>query len=88
MQLATLLKVRTITVGITLAPTESDAWAGQLERAAQFNAAARARYEADGYEVVRWPGGFEFARVHAIDVTPDGLAGAADPGSDGMALAP
>ena len=44
--------------------------------------------EADGYEVVRWPGGFEFARVHAIDVTPDGLAGAADPGADGMALAP
>ena len=51
MQLATLLKVRTITVGITLAPTDGEAWAGQLERAAQFNAAARARYEADGYEV-------------------------------------
>ena len=42
--------------------------------------------EADGHEVVRWPGNFEFARVHAIDVGPDGLAGAADPGADGMAL--
>ncbi|MEC8999440.1 MAG: gamma-glutamyltransferase [Actinomycetota bacterium] len=44
--------------------------------------------EGDGYEVVRWPSGFEFARVHAIDITLDGLVGAADPGSDGMALAP
>ncbi len=44
--------------------------------------------EADGYEVVRWPGSYEFARVHAIDVGPDGLSGAADPGADGMALAP
>ena len=44
--------------------------------------------EADGYEVVRWPGSYEFARVHAINVGPDGLTGAADPGADGMALAP
>ncbi len=44
--------------------------------------------EADGYQVVRWPGSYEFARVHAIAVGPDGLTGAADPGADGMALAP
>tara|TARA_B110000014_G_scaffold229452_1_gene190372 strand:- start:281 stop:556 length:276 start_codon:yes stop_codon:yes gene_type:complete len=44
--------------------------------------------EADGYEVARWPGSYEFARVHAISVGPDGLSGAADPGGDGMALTP
>jgi gamma-glutamyltranspeptidase/glutathione hydrolase len=44
--------------------------------------------EADGYEVVRWPGSYEFARVHAIAVGPSGLSGAADPGGDGMALTP
>ena len=43
---------------------------------------------ADGYEVARWPGSYEFARVHAISVGPDGLSGAADPGGDGMALTP
>ena len=41
---------------------------------------------ADGYEVVRWPESYAFARVHGIEVTPTGLAGAADPGADGMAL--
>jgi gamma-glutamyltranspeptidase/glutathione hydrolase len=44
--------------------------------------------EADGYEVVRWPGSYEFARVHAIAVGPDGISGAADPGGDGMVLTP
>ena len=42
--------------------------------------------EEDGYEVIRWPASYEFARVHAISVSDSGLAGAADPGSDGMAM--
>jgi len=42
----------------------------------------------DGYDIVRWPQSYAFALVHAIAVTGDGLAGAADPGGDGMALAP
>ncbi len=42
--------------------------------------------EADGYEVIRTPDSYAFARVHGIAVTPDGLAGAADPGSDGVAM--
>lgn len=42
---------------------------------------------AEGYDVVRWPTSYEFARVHAIAVTADGLVGAADPGADGMAMA-
>jgi gamma-glutamyltranspeptidase/glutathione hydrolase len=43
---------------------------------------------ADGYEIVRWPESYAFAMVHGIAVTPNGLAGAADPAGDGMALAP
>ncbi|MDH3683129.1 MAG: gamma-glutamyltransferase, partial [Acidimicrobiia bacterium] len=42
---------------------------------------------ADGFEIVRWPQSYAFALVHGIAVTPSGLAGAADPGADGMALA-
>ena len=42
---------------------------------------------AEDYEIVRWPDSYAFARVHAIAVTPNGLAGAADPGGDGMAMA-
>lgn len=42
---------------------------------------------AEGADIVRWPTSYEFARVHAIAITTDGLAGAADPGGDGMALA-
>ncbi|MCP4959859.1 MAG: gamma-glutamyltransferase [Actinomycetia bacterium] len=45
-----------------------------------------ARLEANGYDVVRWPESYAFARVHAVDVTSEGLAGAADPGSDGMVM--
>ena len=45
-----------------------------------------AELEADGYQVIRWPGSYEFARVHGIAVTTAGLQGAADPGSDGMAM--
>lgn len=44
--------------------------------------------EADGYEIVRWPQSYAFAMVHGIEVTTSGLAGAADPAGDGMALAP
>ncbi|MGY9072234.1 MAG: gamma-glutamyltransferase [Acidimicrobiales bacterium] len=47
-----------------------------------------AELEADGYDVVRWPQSYQFALVHGIAVTANGLAGAADPGGDGMALAP
>ncbi len=43
---------------------------------------------AEGREIVRWPQSYAFAMVHAIAVTPNGLAGAADPGGDGFALAP
>ena len=43
---------------------------------------------ADGYEIVRWPQSYAFALVHGIEVTLNGLAGAADPGGDGMALTP
>ncbi len=39
-----------------------------------------------GYEVVRWPNTFEFARVHGIEVVDGQLRGGADPGSDGVAL--
>lgn len=42
--------------------------------------------EADGFEVIRSPASYEFARVHGIAVTANGLRGAADPGSDGMAM--
>lgn len=39
-----------------------------------------------GYEVIRWPQSYAFAMVHGIAVTEAGLAGAADPAGDGMAL--
>ena len=39
-----------------------------------------------GYEVVRSPGSFEFARVHGIEQVGEQLRGGADPGSDGVAL--
>jgi len=37
----------------------------------------------DGFEVIRDPHGFAFARVHAIEVAEGALRGAADPGGDG-----
>jgi gamma-glutamyltranspeptidase/glutathione hydrolase len=42
-----------------------------------------AQLEADGYEVIRDPHPFAFARVHAIAVKDGQLFGAADPGGDG-----
>lgn len=39
-----------------------------------------------GYEVIRSPLSFGIAAVHAIERTPAGLRGAADPGHDGVAL--
>jgi gamma-glutamyltranspeptidase/glutathione hydrolase len=41
---------------------------------------------AAGYEIVRSPQSFEFARVHGIEVRSGKLYGGADPGSDGVAL--
>ena len=41
---------------------------------------------AQGYEIVRSPFSYEIARVHAIEVADGVLHGAADPGSDGVAL--
>ena len=41
---------------------------------------------AAGYEIVRSPQSFEFARVHGIEVRGGKLYGGADPGSDGVAL--
>ena len=40
----------------------------------------------DGYEVIRLPDTFGIAAVHAIEQTPAGLRGGADPGDDGVAL--
>ena len=42
---------------------------------------------ADGYEVIRDPSPFAFARVNAIEVVNGALRGAADPGSDGAVQA-
>ncbi len=39
-----------------------------------------------GFEVIRSPASFGIAAVHAIERTPQGLRGAADPGLDGVAL--
>jgi len=39
-----------------------------------------------GYEVIRAPSSFGIAAVHAIEQTPDGVRGGADPGHDGVAL--
>ena len=39
-----------------------------------------------GYEVIRAPSSFGIAAVHAIEQTPDGIRGGADPGHDGVAL--
>ncbi len=50
-------------------------------------AATTDRLEDLGYDVIRWPQSYAFALVHGIAVTDAGLAGAADPGGDGMALA-
>ena len=41
----------------------------------------------DGYEVIRDPHAFAFARVHAIEVVDGSLRGAADPGGDGAVQA-
>ena len=41
---------------------------------------------ADGYQIVRWPQSFDFARVHGIEIATGILHGGADPGSDGVAL--
>ena len=41
---------------------------------------------ADGYEVVRSPLSYTFGWVHGIEATPRGLAGGADPATDGYAL--
>lgn len=41
----------------------------------------------DGYEVIRDPHGFAFARVHAIEAREGSLSGAADPGGDGSVQA-
>lgn len=43
--------------------------------------------QAESYEVIRSPSSFGFAAVHAIERTPEGLRGGADPGHDGVALA-
>ena len=40
----------------------------------------------DGYEVIRLPDTFGIAAVHAIEQTPAGPRGGADPGDDGVAL--
>lgn len=40
----------------------------------------------DGYEVIRLPDTFGIAAVHAIEQTPTGPRGGADPGDDGVAL--
>ena len=42
--------------------------------------------QSEGYEVIRSPSSFGIAAVHAIEQTPDGLRGGADPGLDGVAL--
>ena len=42
---------------------------------------------ANGYEVIRSPLSYTFGWVHGIEVTPKGLAGGADPATDGYALA-
>jgi len=41
---------------------------------------------ATGYQIVRSPQSFEFARVHGIERVGGALHGGADPGSDGVAL--
>ena len=46
-----LLKVRTCTVGISLRPGDRSQWFASLQAATAFNAAARARLTADGFEV-------------------------------------
>ena len=46
-----LLKIRTITAGITLYRGRAEEWPLQIEQAAEFNAAAKRRYEAEGFEV-------------------------------------
>ncbi|CAE8641591.1 unnamed protein product [Polarella glacialis] len=48
---APLLKVRTVTVGITLEREHPEKWPLLIERAAAFNAAATARLTAAGFEV-------------------------------------
>ena len=40
----------------------------------------------DSYEVIRLPDTFGIAAVHAIEQTPAGPRGGADPGDDGVAL--
>ena len=42
--------------------------------------------EAEGYDVKRSPMSHPFAALHAIEATPDGLRGGADPQRDGMAV--
>lgn len=46
-----LLKVRTVTAGVTLKRGRADEWPRQLAAAAAFNAAAAERYAAAGFEV-------------------------------------
>jgi len=46
-----LLKVRTVTLGLSLLPNQPDAWDLELARAAAFVSSARRRLEDAGYEV-------------------------------------
>ena len=48
---APLLKVRTVTTGITLERSTPSAWAAQITKAAEFNTAAAAALTAAGFEV-------------------------------------
>lgn len=58
-----------------------------LARDAALGFVPKGRVNVLGYQVVRSPATFDFARVHGIRIHSDGLDGGADPAGDGAMMA-